>query len=470
MRRAGLFFLGRRGGTIAAALGAVVLMGTAESVTAQSLEEALAKTYANNPTLLAQRANLRAIDEEVPQALSNWRPTVTFTADGGKTNVETTSQPTTGTDTTTNGENRTPRSYTLSLSQPLFRGFRTVAETRRAENRVRAERARLTATEQTVLRDGVTAYMDVVRDQAVLELNISNEQVLRRQLEAANDRFEVGEITRTDVSQAEARLARATADRVQAEGTLESSRATYQRVIGELPQSLSEPEPPTDLPASREEVIAQTAGANPNIIAAISDERAARDNVDLVLGELLPTVSLTGELSRTEDTIGRSSQIDTGEVLATVTVPLYQAGDVSARVRVAKQLASRRRIQIEEVRRENIEDAIQAWADLTSAREQVRSFEKETDANKIALEGTEQEATAGLRTVLDILDAEQELLDARVSLVRARRDVVVTAYRVLESVGRLTAADLGLAVEFYDPMRHYDEVRDLLFGLDASGE
>ena len=437
---------------------------------AQTLDEALNKAYINNPTIRAQRARLRATDEQVPRALSNWRPTVTFTAEAGKSNVTTKLNPTAGTDVLTNSENRTPKNFTLALSQPLFRGFRTLAETRRAEHRISGDRARLESIEQGVFEDGVEAYMDVLRDQAVLQFNINNEQVLRRQLEATTDRFEVGEVTRTDVSQAEARLARATADRIQAEGNLESSRAVYQRIIGELPGTLTEPGQPAGLPTSLDELLAQAAVANPDVRAAVADEKAALEDVDLVLGELLPTMSLNGELSRFDDESARSSRTDTVEVRAQVVVPLYQAGSVSARVREAKQVASQRRVQIEEARRQVIEDAIDAWEDLTTAQARVLSFEKETSANTIALEGTEQEATAGLRTVLDILDAEQELLDSQVNLIRAKRDVIVAAYRVLESAGRLSAQDLALSVELYDPTSHYKEVRDQFFGIDVEGE
>ena len=417
-------------------------------------------------TLLAQRAQVRAVDEQVPQALANWRPTVTFTAEAGKSLVETEAKSSTVAATIRNTENRTPRTMELAISQPLFRGFRTEAETERAENRVLAERARLSVIEQTVLRDAVTAYLNVVRDQAVLELNINNEQVLKRQLEATQDRFEVGEVTRTDVSQAEARLARANAERILAEGNLASSRATYQRVIGDLPGTLVAPRTPEDaLPMTLEDAIAMAGESNPAVLAATYDEMAAVENVDLIEGELLPSVSLDGDLSRTQDVSSRATEIDTLSVTATLTVPLYQAGSVFSRVREAKQLASQRRVEIEQAVRDATELAIQAWEALTTARARVTSFEKEADSNAIALEGTEQEASAGLRTVLDILDAEQELLNSRVDLVRASRDEVAAAYRLLEAVGGLTARHLNLPVTYYDPTVYYDEVRDKFYGL-----
>lgn len=457
---------GRRSGMAGAACGALLALALLGPAHGQTLDDALVQAYHNNPALLAQRAQVRAIDEQVPQAISNWRPTVTFSAEVGKSLVETEAKSSAVATTLRNTENRTPRTLELAISQPLFRGFRTEAETERAESRVLAERARLDVIEQTVLRDAVTAYLDVVRDQAVLELNMSNEQVLERQLEAAQDRFEVGEVTRTDVSQAEARLARATAERILADGNLESSRATYQRVIGELPGRLLAPQAPEDaLPLSLEEAIDMAGESNPAVLAASYDERAAVDNVDLIEGELLPTLSLDGDLSRAQDTSSRASEIDTVSVTATLTVPLYQSGSVFSRVREAKQTASQRRVEIEEARRDAVELAIQAWEALTTARARVVSFQKEADSNAIALEGTQQEATVGLRTVLDILDAEQELLNSRVDLVTARRDMVVGAYRLLEAVGGLTARHLNLPVTYYDPTVYYDKVRDKFFGL-----
>ncbi len=457
---------GRRLAMAGAASGvflAFALLGPAHG---QTLDDALVQAYHNNPTLLAQRAQVRAVDEQVPQALANWRPTVTFTAEAGKSLVETEAKSSTVAATIRNTENRTPRTMELAISQPLFRGFRTEAETERAENRVLAERARLGVIEQTVLRDAVTAYLNVVREQAVLELNINNEQVLVRQLEATQDRFEVGEVTRTDVSQAEARLARANAERILAEGNLASSRATYQRVIGDLPGTLVAPRTPEDaLPMTLEDAIAMAGESNPAVLAATYDEMAAVENVDLIEGELLPSVSLDGDLSRTQDVSSRATEIDTLSVTATLTVPLYQAGSVFSRVREAKQLASQRRVEIEQAVRDATELAIQAWEELTTARARVTSFEKEADSNAIALEGTEQEASAGLRTVLDILDAEQELLNSRVDLVRASRDEVAAAYRLLEAVGGLTARHLNLPVTYYDPTVYYDEVRDKFYGL-----
>ncbi len=457
-----------RYGMVTAVSAAALLAGAPSAVRAQSLDDALVTTYMTNPTIAAQRARLRATDEQVPRALSGWRPTVTFTAEGGRVQEE---QKVNQADKSTlfvDQLDRWQRSYALAITQPIFRGFRTVAETERAEQRVNADRERLSATEQLVLRDAVTAYLNVVRDEAVLDLNVNSEQVLRKQLEATLDRFEVGEVTRTDVSQAEARLARATADRTASEGALETSRAIFQRIIGEAPVKLTEPPVPKELPATLQEAITLASANNPTVRAADFEQKAAQADVDLVFGELLPTVALVGELRKDDNTFERFSRDKQARALARVTVPLYQAGSVEARVREAKQVAGQRKIQIDEVRRQAVEDAISAWEEMMTARARVVSYTKEAEANRIALDGVEQEATAGLRTVLDVLDAEQELRDARVNLARARRDHVVGAYRVRHAIGNLSAAQLGLPVETYDPLKYYNEVRDKWIGTGIS--
>ena len=238
----------RSGGILGASLGsALLLVLSGQPAGAQSLEEALANAYVSNPTIESQRAQLRATDELVPQALSGYRPTVEAGADAGYSRARTRAG------SREINSNLAQRGVDLSVVQPLYSGGRTQAGTKRAEALVEAQRADLLSTEQSVLLDGATAYLDVVRDQAVVDLNVNNEQVLRRQLDASRDRFNVGEITRTDVSQAESRLARALSDRIQAEGQLSSSRAIYARVIGSPPGRLTAPRLVFDLPSSREE-------------------------------------------------------------------------------------------------------------------------------------------------------------------------------------------------------------------------
>ena len=433
-----------------------MLAGPASS---ETLVDALTLAYANNPRLLAQRAQLRSVDEQVPQALSGYRPTSDITLEAGKSNTRSEGgiSPTKA--------NRSPRSASISVNQPIFRGFRTLFDTRRAKAAIMQERARLVSVEQDVLFDAVAAFMNVVRDQAVLGLNVKNEQVLRRQLQATRDRFQVGEVTRTDVSQAEARLAQARATRVQAEGTLQISRANYRRVVGKLPAKLNRPTKIIRIPVNQKIVVENASRGAPDLVAARFAETAARHNVDVITGELLPTISLNGSLTRSVGVSSRKNRTSTGSITAQIVIPLYQAGLPSSRVRQAKQIVSQRYQEIIDARRIAVEAATQAWHNLQTARAQVRAFAVAVKANTTALDGVRQEAAAGLRTVLDVLDAEQELLDSRVNLVRAQRDVVVTSYNVWRSMGVLTAGNLKLPVQIYDATRHFRRIKYLPWGL-----
>lgn len=446
------------------AVAAMVCLAAAP-VTAQSIEDALAKAYLNNPTLLSGRAGLRSTDEGVPQALANWRPTVEVTSSAGATVVN--SNTSTGTD---RRQSRRPKDIGISVTQPLFRGGRTLAATSGAENDIRAARANLLATEQTILLQAASAYLNVYRDQAVLELNKNNEEVLQRQLEATRDRFEVGEITRTDVHQAEARVARSKADRIQSAGDLETSRANYLNIVGEpAPEKLTLPERTGDLPTNAQEAVRIAVVNNPGVIAAEFSRRSSMDGVDEVWGELLPTVSLTASSTRELETTTESSLRTTHEVTLNLTVPIYQQGEVYSRLRAARQDAAEKTLNIDIERRDAAEQATQAYESLVTGRAQVDAFQAQIEANIVALEGVQREAAVGSRTVLDILDAEQELLDSRVSHVRSERDELVAAFELMSALGRLTAKDLGLSIELYDPRVHYNEVRGKWFGGKSSG-
>ncbi len=443
-------------------VGTALLSGQAHG---QTLNEALAAAYANSPVLRAARAGLRATDEQVPQALSNWRPTIDLTGDIERSDTFSNKRSFGG-----GSQLRTPRGVELNITQPVFRGLRTLAATRQAENTVEAARARLVSTEQDVLLDAATAYMDVVRDQAVLGLDIGNENVLRRQLEATRDRFEVGEVTRTDVSQAEARLAGATAERIRGEGNLVASRAVYRNVVGEAPRTLTAPAPLGDLPTDREVAFILARDDHPDVVSALFDERAALDRVKGVGGELLPTVSLNAKVSRDFETSAPDSRSEEQSIGAILTMPLYQSGAVYSRLREAKQTVGQERLEVAQARRDVVQGVTQAWEALQTARARIVSFSAQVRANGIALDGVKRESEVGVRTVLDILDAEQELLGARVDLVGAQRDEVVAAFALKAAVGRLTAHQLNLPVDFYDPERHYREVRGKWFGASSTGQ
>lgn len=425
----------------------------------ETLEEALAKAYTTNPELLSQRAALKASDEEVPQALSNWRPELELTGQAGHER----------TDTERSLDTTDPRLVELTVTQPIYRGGRTVADTRRAEADVRAARAELHSTEQSVLLSAVRAYMDVVRDEAVVELNRANEQRLERQLQAARDRFRVGEITRTDVAQAEARLSRANADRIQAEGALAATRETYRRIIGDAPGRLTRPGVTLDLPANAEASSSRAREQNPDVVRAVNRAESATHTVRVVKGELLPTFEIQGALTAERDPTASIERRESAVILGQLTVPIYQQGAVYSRLRAARHVQSQRREELDNVRRGAVEAATTAWNDLQTARAAVTSFEAEVRANEIALDGVQREALVGSRTVLDVLDAEQELLDAKVNLVRSQRDELVAQFELLAAVGALTARELKLPVPIYDAEANYKNVRDRWFG-GTSGE
>jgi outer membrane protein len=426
-----------------------------------SLDEALAATYVGNPELQAARASLRATDEQVPQALSGWRPTVSVSGSYGRESYEQ------NTSTQIDREiGLNPKNLTFTVSQPLFRGFRTQNATEGAENTIKAARGSLTATEQSVLLSAASTYMDVLRDMSVLELNVNNEQVLRRQLDATTDRFEVGEITRTDVSQAEARYAGAVASRIAAESDLQATRATFEQIIGVPPENLEWPDEVSGLPTTLEDSIQLAESQQPSLIAAEYTARAAVDNVREVRGELLPTVSLEASSTQNWESSNHDSYSNVQAVVATVSVPLYQAGSVYSRLRAAKSSAGQSRLEVDLTQQQVRASAVQSWESLQSARAQIDSLTSQVDSSRIALEGVQREAQVGSRTVLDVLDAEQELLDAQVNLVLARRNERVASFQLLSAVGMLTAQSLGLPVEAYQPANHYDDVRDQWFGGD----
>lgn len=450
---------------LAAALSLCAAALAAPAVQAQTLEDALAQTYRSNPDLRAARAALRVVDEEAPRARSGWRPTVStvFTGGGiyahGRLNAKA--------PTVTNRS--LPTTARLTVTQPLYLGGRVEARARRADSRIQAQRARLFETEQNVLLAAATAYVNAIRDESELRLRVNNLERLRKQLEATRDRFAVGEVTRTDVAQAESRVARAEADRVRAGGSLVSSRVVFERVVGAPPVELAQPPLPGGLPESREETVELAIANNFALVAARFEEEGAIAYISEVEGEFLPTVSLVGQASRSHDTSGLDNESTTLAVEAQLRVPIYQGGGVSARARAAKEDANRRRIMVESTRRAAADTAARAFEALVTARARTRSLEAEEASARVALEGVEQEATVGARTVLDVLDAEQALLDAQVRRVRAERDAFVAAKQLLVSVGRLTAAELALPVEIYDFDSHYRAVRDKAHGLDTPG-
>ena len=443
----------------AALAGAAAAPGAAP---AQTLEDALAQAYTTNPRLLSERAALRAADEAVPAALSGWRPTVEVRSGIARRRQYQKSRFDTGYNSSD------PASATVTVSQPLFRGFGTVSRTGAAEQRVLAGRANLVDVEQRVLADTATAYVTVVRDQSVVDLNVNNEQVLERQLQATRDRFIVGEVTRTDVSQAEARVADARASRIEAEGNLEVSRAAYENLTGAPPGVLGFP-PMTrfEVPGAVDAAVEAGLQRNPAVMRAEALERAALHDIDSAGARLLPQVTLNATGQRTWNPNSFSSRSDIAEIGASVAVPLYQSGEEYARVRELREVAVQRRRELDSARRSVRESVAQRWERLQTARARVSAFQSSVEANAIALEGVEQEADVGARTVLDVLDAEQELFEARDNLVRAEAEAAIATFQLLDMLGRMTAEALALPIGLYDPAAHYRAVRGKWFGLDS---
>jgi len=446
-------------------MAAVAVAACQHNAVAETLTEAMSAAYDSNPQLLAERSLLRATDESVPQALAGWRPTVQFTGSWGPETIDNTpgfppSSPTTGT--------LHPGILDLSVTQNVYNGGRTVAQTAQAENSVRAERARAVATESLVLFSVAQAYFDILRDQTLVALNVNNEQVLRRQLEATRDEFSVANATLTDVAQAEARLAAATASRQQAEGTLDTSRAEYAHAVGREPENLERPSLRPVLPENREQALALAGAENPTLVAAVFTEDAALENVQATRAQLLPNINIIGDVNRGQlnqfvihDTVTKS-------VIARLTVPLYEGGAIYSQTRQAQETLSQRKGQTDDARRQAIQSARAAWDTIQSARASVQSLQTTIRAATIALDGVRTEQQVGERTVLDVLNAEQELFSDRVSLEQSQHDLAVAEFNLAQQIGRLTATDLKLPVKLYDVDVHYDSVRDQLLGFGSA--
>lgn len=434
----------------------ISVLGGAGSAQGETLMEAMVSAYSNNPILNAQRAGLRAVDEDVAQALSGFRPTVTATGSLGRDEADSFfAGP---------GVVLKPKRMSVIAEQPVFKGFQTYNKTREAQARVKVGRNQLLSTEQSVLLATVNAYVDVQRDQAVLELRNNNVEVLRRQLQASRDRFEVGEITRTDVAQSEARLSGAMSGRIAAEAELAASRAAYRRIVGDMPGSLDERPPLPPLPESEDAALGGALDENPELNAAKFGEEAARRAVGAAYGSLAPEVSVSAEYAKTENTFIDGAKTENKTLMARATWPLYQGGAASSRIRQAKHVKSQRRIEVMEAEREVAEDIRNAWETLRAARSITESSQSQVRANEIALDGVRQEAEVGSRTTLDVLDAEQESLDSKVTLVRAERDAYVAAYQLLAAIGRVNATYLNLPVDAYDPRRNYRRAKNSWYG------
>ncbi len=458
-------------GRVGAVAFTALLLSTAAPgpVQAEGLMEALTAAYQTSPVLDAQRAALRATDETIAQAMSGWRPRVTASGSYARQAIRS-EQPLSAfglPGSRSNDRVISPIGAEIKVTQPIYRGGQTLNATRQAEAGVRAGRELLLSTEQSVLLNAITAYMDVQRDKAVVDLNKNQVEVLSRQLQATQDRFRVGEITRTNVAQSEARLSSAVSNLTAAEAALIASNSAYEKVVGHQPEALEPPPPFPPLPESEDAAQAQALDRNPQLRAALEAERASAHAVRVEIGKLLPSVSMEASAGLAQDQSVEGFAQDQAAITALFQVPLYESGSVYAAVRQAREVNSQRRLDAAQARRQVIEGVRNAWEALRSTRARIVSDKEAVRANEIALEGVRQEAEVGARTTLDVLDAEQELLNARSALVRSQRNEVVAVYGLLSASGGLTAAELGLAVAIYDPLAHYNEVRTKFIGTRA---
>lgn len=427
------------------------------ALAADKLTDAFVKSYESNPQLLSERASLRATDEEVSQAIAQWRPQIRVSGEYTRSDTETKTDPSIVNPLGVNIENRTDTwGARVTATQTVFAGGRILAQRRQADARVRAGRARLHSAEQNVFLDTVTSYMNVVRDEAVVKLNQTNVELLMKQLEAAKARFDVGEITKTDVSQAEARLASGHFQLTSAEANLIASRTFFERTVGEAPASLdAKPALPT-LPESEAAARVIASSNNPTLVAARESQEAADYAIDFAVGQMLPTVTVQASYGRNGQEFGPETIGDAATITASANVPLYQGGVEWSQIRQSKELYNKARMDTEFARRTTDERVSNAWEAYRAAKASTEANRQQVKASEIAFEGVQQELEVGSRTTLDVLNQAQELLNAKVALVRSERDEIVAGYTLLSTVGKLTAQELQLPVEVYDPKDNYE--------------
>ncbi|WP_243368244.1 TolC family outer membrane protein [Microvirga solisilvae] len=447
-----------------------VLTGV-NAVSAETLESALAKAYGNNPNLNAQRAGVRAADENIAQAKAGYRPQITATADVGRTYTQYDSRgpgnPFTREPNAPEGQQLTPRGYGLEATQMIFDGFRTDNSVRRAESNVLASREDLTTVEQNTLFSTASAYMNVLRDTAILDLQRNNVEVIDEQLRQTRDRFNVGEVTRTDVAQAESRLAAARSQASQAEANLRASIAQYRQFVGVEPQQLAPGRPLDKLtPRNVNDALKSALNEHPAIKAAQHAVDAAEFQVKIAQGALAPQVGVRASVGQRFAVRGTPNDEQfAASAVASVSVPIYEGGQAYAATRQAKEQAGQAQLQADWVRDQVRAAVLSSWGALEAARAQIEAAQAQIDAAETALSGVREEARVGQRTTLDVLNAQQELLTARVNLIQAQRDRVVGSYSLVQAMGRLNSRVLGLAVNHYNPKIHYEQVKDLWIGL-----
>lgn len=452
-----------RRGALLAAVSSAAFLASAFAASAETLADAIALAYETNPTLQAQRASQRALDESVVQArASGYRPQISGAATAGWSKTDT---PGGGGFVDTNGDGipdtqvssssveRNSGGASISASQPIWTGGRAKSAVEASEADILAGRENLRRVEMTVLQTVITAYVDVRRDMQSLAIRQENVAVLQRALEEAQARFDVGEITRTDVAQAEARLSAAQAALAQAQAQLSISRANYAAAVGQNPTDLA-PEPPIAplLPATIEQAFDSAENNNAQLRAAEYTEQGSRARLAAAKAERLPSLAATGSLSFNGelDPFEPDDYSRTTTVGARLSVPLFTGGLTSSRIRAAAERNNADRISVETARRAALQQTTQAWSQTQAARAGVASNDAQVRATRIAAEGTREEQRVGLRTTLDVLNAEQEYRNAQLAYVSAQRDEYVAATALLAAAGQLDARYFA-QVTPYDP-------------------
>jgi outer membrane protein len=432
---------------------------------AETISGALIKAYLTNPDINTQRAAVRVADENVPKANAGYLPTVNATGNVGIERAE--SSETTAGLAASQTSFVKPRGYGVTANETVFNGNRTVNSISQAESQVFGAREQLRNTEQNTLLSGATAYMDVLEDTAILDLDRNNVDVLKEQLRETRDRFTVGEVTRTDVAQAEASLSSAEATALSAVATLQAAVARYRQFIGDQPTSLAPVKPLTrPLPKTLPEAISISQIEHPAISASLHGVDAAELQVKIAEGALYPTIGLSASFNNQFDINGIPGfRLLDGEILGQITIPIYQGGAEYAATRQAKESLSQTEIQTDSLRNQVRQAVVAAWGLNQAAVGVVRAARAAVSANEVALTGVREEAKVGQRTTLDVLNAQQALLQARTTLVQAEHDQVVDSYSLLSSIGRLNIPTLGLAVAEYDPRVHFDQVKSKWIGL-----
>ena len=426
---------------------------------AETISQALVQAYGANPSLQQRRANVRAADENVGIAFSGFRPKVNAVGTAGALYLDS------RVENVTSRATLVPRTYGFTVQQNLFDGGRTFNSVRQAESQVFGARETMREVEQNTLLGAAASYMNVLRDAAVVRLRRSNTLVLQEQLRQTRERFRAGDVTVTDVWQAEAALANARSDVDVSEANLQNSRASYRQVVGREPRNL-EPAKSVEnlLPRKLDDAVQLSQVEHPAIAAALHDVDAAELAVKIAEGALLPNVSLTGNVSQAHDIVVARQRLLNVSVGGAVTVPLYQGGGEYASIRRAKEQVSETRLGADVVRDQVRAALVSAWGQLEASKAQIASAQVAARAAELALDSIRTEARAGQRTTFDILTAQQTLLNARVTLVGAQRDRVVTSYSVLASLGRLNPETLALSVDTYDPTVHFEQVKGKPFG------